>query len=325
MYNLDLIMTFITLKLIKKLIIVTYFVLTTYANFILSVSSTSYSVNNQANLTINIRTSTPISVLDIVLSDAFVVKSPVCRINSTSSTCNKVIPSTGNLIYVRFSFNFLTNMNYTLTFNITNPSYSESFSIQGLNGAVFFGNSGTLTIDPKKINCSMSSTSTIVGQSSNTTFLIKLETMQAGTTGQISLTVNSQQVFPNVINSSPSCSVDSFSTGCNLGQIFGSQVLSLNSVDIGVRANPIGMQLLVNSIRNSPFNSSFVNIKKYLVKYHNINFRSICKKNRIVHCTAAWFYYITIEFRIYSSRLGIDSWSSIECSIYPHPVFYSIN
>ena len=229
-----------------------------HANFVRSVTSTSYQVNDAANVTVNIRTSTAMSALDIVLSNVFGISSPQCRVNGVTATCNRIVPATGALYYIRYSFSFVANTNYTLFFNVTNPSYSDSFTIQGYNGATSFINSGSLVINPKTISCSMASSSTVVSMTSNATFLIGVSTLTAGTIGKLSVTVNAQTTFPNVINSSPLCMVDSFSASCSLGLVFGSQVLSISSVDVGIRPNGSQLNLFVNSIRNSPYNSSFV-------------------------------------------------------------------
>jgi hypothetical protein len=238
------------------------FFLTTISkcNFILTVTSTSYTVNDLSNVTINIRTTTTISTLDIVLFNVFGVSSPFCRINSTVVTCNRIIPATGSTVSIRYSYAFAANTNYTLSFNLTNPTYSDSFSIQAFNGAIAFSNTGTLTIIPKNIACSMTSTSSIVSQIANITMSIGVSTMSAGTTGQLSLSVNSQTIFPNVINSSPTCLVDNVVASCSLGLVFGYQILSVNPLNVGIRTGGIPLALIVSSMRNSPYNASFVNL-----------------------------------------------------------------
>lgn len=228
------------------------------SNFILSVSSTSYQVNDPASLTINIRTSTTITTLDVILSNVFVVASPACRVNGVAVSCNRIVPATGALVYVRFSYSFAASTNYTLFFNITNPSYSDSFSIQANNGATAFGNTGSLTINPKTITCSMASSSPVVSLTANATFLLSVSTMNSGTMGKLSISVNSQTAFPNVINTSPVCSVDGSSVACTLGQVFGVQILSISDVNVGIRPNGTQLNLFVNSVKNSPFNATFV-------------------------------------------------------------------
>lgn len=229
------------------------------ANFVLSVTSTSYQVNDAANVTVNIRTSTSIATLDIVLSNAFTIATPLCRVNAVAAVCNRIVPATGALLYIRFSFAFAASTNYTLMFNLTNPPYSDSFSIQAYNGPTSFLNSGSLPINPKTITCSMTSSSPVVSMTANATFLIGVSTLTTGTLGKVSLSVNSQTTFPNVINASPLCMVDTFAASCSLGQVFGSQVLSISAVDVGIRSNGSQLSLFLNSIKNSPYNSSFVN------------------------------------------------------------------
>jgi hypothetical protein len=246
---------------IRSLSFILFFLATiSKCNFILTVTSTSYTVNDLSNVTINIRTTTTISTLDIVLYNLFGVSSPFCRINGTVATCNQIIPATGNTVSIRYSYAFAANTNYTLSFNITNPAYSDSFSIQALNGAIAFANTGTLTIIPKNMACSMTSTSSTVSQSANITINIGVSTMSAGTNGQLSLSVNSQTIFPNVINTSPTCLVDNVAASCSLGLVFGYQILSVNPVNVGIRTGGIPLAIIVSSMRNSPYNSSFVNI-----------------------------------------------------------------
>lgn len=187
------------------------------ANFILSISSTSNQVSNAANMTVSIRTTTAIAALDIVLNNAFTIASPRCTVNAVAVNCSRVVPAMGSTIIVRFSFSFVASNNYTLLFNATNPVYSDSFSVQGYNGATAFGNSGSVTINPKTITCSIVVGSTVVSQLSNTTFYIAVSTLAANTSGQVSLSVNTQTIFPNIISASPTCYVDSSATACTLG------------------------------------------------------------------------------------------------------------
>lgn len=188
-----------------QLILTFYTLLTVNSNYIINVLSTSYLVNTPANLTISIRTSTTITALDIVLTNSFSISNPLCTVNATSAPCNRIIPSTGSNLLVRFSYNFQSNTNYTLGFNITNPSYADSFPVQGYIANTSFGNVGSLPIYPYPINCSMQSSSSIVNQLANTTFNIGVTTLASGTLGSISISVNSQTVYPNLINSSPAC------------------------------------------------------------------------------------------------------------------------
>ena len=134
------------------------------ANFILQTAATSYEVSNNANLTINIRTSTIISALDVVISNSFIVNAPSCYVNSNNTSCIKIVPPSGGTITIRFIYNFSTATNYTLMFNLVNPSYSDTFSIQAFNGWTSFRNSGSVAINPKTIRCSIASNSQIVSQ-----------------------------------------------------------------------------------------------------------------------------------------------------------------
>ncbi len=168
-----------------QLILTFYTLLVVNSNYILNVLSTSNLVNTPANLTISIRTSTTITALDIVLSNSFGIANPLCTVNATSTPCNRIIPSTGSNLLVRFSYNFQSNTNYTLGFNITNPSYADSFVVQGYIGNTSFANTGTFTINPYAINCSMQSSSSIVNQLANTTFNIGVTTLPSGTLGSI--------------------------------------------------------------------------------------------------------------------------------------------
>lgn len=234
-------------------------------------SSTSYQVSNAANMTVSIRTTTTITTLDIVLSNAFAIASPRCTVNAVATTCNRVVPSTGSTIIVRFSFSFSASNNYTLVFNASNPVYSDSFAVQAYNGATVFGNSGSVTINPKAINCSMVVSSTVVSQLSNTTFYLAVSTLAANTSGQVSLSVNTQTIFPNIISASPTCYADGQATSCTLGEVFGSQVLSVSAVNAGVRSDNSSLALTINSIRNSPYNSTFVTAQLNVGKHCNLD------------------------------------------------------
>lgn len=155
------------------------------SNYILNVLSTSYLINAPANLTISILTSTSLTALDIVLSNSFAITNPLCTVNATSTPCNRVIPSAGSNLLVRFSYNFQSNTIYTLGFNITNPTYADSFEVQGYIGSTSFGTAGSLIINPYSINCSMQSSSSFVNQLANTTFSIGVTTLPSGTMGRI--------------------------------------------------------------------------------------------------------------------------------------------
>lgn len=68
------------------------------------------------------------------------------------------------LYLIAILYNFSTATNYTLMFNLVNPSYSDTFSIQAFNGWTSFRNSGSVAINPKTIRCSIASNSQIVSQ-----------------------------------------------------------------------------------------------------------------------------------------------------------------
>ncbi len=187
------------------------------SNYIISVESTSYTVNTGGVMTIKIKTSTSYSLLDIAVSNVFTISNPACTLNATNTSCTRIVPSTGSYLRVRFSFNFTANQNYTLTFNTTNPVYSDSFVVQAFAATTTeFGNSGSINVLPKTMSCSMSPSSNVVSQISNVTFLLSVSTLPAGTLGKISLIVNSQTQFPNVFNTGPSCLADNASYSCTL-------------------------------------------------------------------------------------------------------------
>lgn len=127
-------------------------VATVTSNLIISVAVTSSFVGKITNITVNIKTSTPISVLDIYLSNAFTLNAaPYCSVNSTSKTCSRIVPETGNDLVVRFSSqNFVANTQYTLLFTAVNPLYSDNFLVRAANSGgstpAFFSTNGEISI-----------------------------------------------------------------------------------------------------------------------------------------------------------------------------------
>lgn len=103
----------------------------------------------------------------------------------------------------------------------------------------------------------MSSNSNVVNQLANATFLIGVSTMPLGSVGKISMTISGT----TVISVNPKCKIDGSQVNCTLGAYFLDKILSIESVNIGVRANGSSLNLLVSMIKNSPYNSSSVNKK----------------------------------------------------------------
>lgn len=298
-------------KHLIQLILTLTCIFLTRCNYILTVVSSSYSVNTPANLTITIRTSSTITALDIVLSNSFVINNPICSINATITSCNRIVPSTGTNLLVRFTYNFQNNTNYTLAFNLTNPFYADSFSVQGYVGSTSFINSGSLVINPFPISCSMQSSSPVVNQLGNTTFNIGVNTLPAGTIGSISIQVNSQEIYPNLINSSPSCFSQNLQYSCSLGTVFGVQVLTINSINVGVRANSTRLPLLINSIRNPPYNDTFVNIMLIIGKFYHSYSRLSGKKYLDLHNSTTCPHCLARKPFFSYSRMGLVSRSDI--------------
>lgn len=311
-------------KHLIHLIFILYSLFLSKSNYILTVISTSYSVNTPANLTITIRTTTIINALDIVLSNSFVISNPICSVNATATPCNRIVPSTGTNLFVRFSYNFQNNTNYTLVFNLSNPPYADSFSVQGYVGSTSFLNSGPLIINPYSINCSMQSSSSVVNQLANTTFNIGVKTLSSGTIGSISIQVNSQEIYQNLINSSPTCSSENFQYSCSLGTVFGVQVLTINSINVGARVNNTALPVLINSIRNPPYNATFVNIMLIIGKFYHSHSRLSRKKYLNLYTTATCTNYLAVKFFFSGARLGFISRTNIECIIFTNALFSTI-
>lgn len=175
-------------------------------------------MNTVSTVTVKIKTSTNMSSLDIQVNNAYSTVLTACMLNNSTIACTKIVPSSGTSIRIRYMYSFINGTNYTVTFNCTNPVYADSFLLQAFaNISTEFANSASVAILPKTITCTATAVSKVVSQSTNTIFNIGLSTLNTGTLGKILITVNTQAPqFPNIINSSPTCSVDSSSNECAL-------------------------------------------------------------------------------------------------------------
>ena len=166
---------------------------------------------------------------------------------------------TGSTISIRYSgLGLNSNTNYALTFSATNPLYADNFVLQGSATGTNFINTGTIEISPKSISCSMSSESHTVGKSSKTTFTLGLDTLAATDIGTIYISVDAQETFSDVINPSPTCQMNTTQYPCSLTEIFGQQTLTVSNTPVGKMADGTPRTLSITSIRNPPFNSTFV-------------------------------------------------------------------
>ena len=94
---------------------------------------------------------------------------------------------------------------------------------------------------------------------SNVEFSLSLESLPIGTIGQLFMKVSSQTIFPNIINSNPICTVDSDQYSCTLSEVFGEQILKINSAPVGRKADSSPLLVNIRTINNPPYNSTFVN------------------------------------------------------------------
>ena len=229
------------------------------SSLILLVTSSSPRVGSPNTITVVIKTSATITLLDFTLSNQFNLATPACVLNSTSTPCSLVSLASTSTSTIRLTgLALLSGTTYTITFTATNPPYADSFVIQASNSGISFINTGTLTISPNLITCSMSSSSPIVGASATAQFSIGVNTLSTGSTGSISILVDGQDTFPNVLNPSPICLSGNSTYPCSLTLIFGQQILTVSNVPVGKRSNGGSLSISVNSIRNPPFNSTFV-------------------------------------------------------------------
>lgn len=120
------------------------------ANYILSVNQTNNIVNAQNQLSISIKTSTPISNNSLIMffDQTYTINNSTCIVNSTSIPCDLSINSTTLQKILDLGMPFLNNTVYLFTINVINPYYSNNFLITANNLNTPFLSSGTATVNP---------------------------------------------------------------------------------------------------------------------------------------------------------------------------------
>jgi len=175
--------------------------------------------------------------------------SSICSVNGTSDSCvNRVSASYASVAYAS---TLAASTYYTLMVQVTNPSYATNFPVIASVGGVTFSNTGLVAITPKTIICSMTSASSIVGDSA--TGSITLQNSLPPANSKIVINSSHQTTFSNLFASSPTCSYFNTSLTCSLSSSFGQQFLTISSIPTSSN-----LTFSVSNINNAPFNSSFI-------------------------------------------------------------------
>jgi hypothetical protein len=242
-------------KLVLFVIIIALFCIAD-SNFILSVSQTNSIVNASNKLGITIKTSTAINnnSLIVYFVQAFTLNNNTCLINVTAINCPLSFNSTTALYSITLGMAFLTNTTYVLYVNVSNPYYSSNFQITASNLSTVFLTLGTVTIDPKTINSSLTGLSSQVGAQTIGIFSLNNDIVPANSIVYIQSAT--QTVFKNLMTSSVSCAMDSISLPCTVTTLFGNQILQISSVPA-----MINIVINVTSINNPPYNNTFIPIQ----------------------------------------------------------------
>jgi hypothetical protein len=208
------------------------------------------SANDQ--LAIKILTSAAISAnaLAISLTTDFTLASP-CLINGTAVACSFVTTTTA--VTATISSAFLASTYYTVTLNVTNPIYASNFPLSAAVGGSSFSNTGLITISAKTINCSLTPSSQLVGDTPIGYFQMSNDALPANSIISINSTL--QTTFPNLFNAGPACTISNASYSCSLSTSFGQQFLTINSPP-----QSLNLTLVVSTINNPPYNGSFASI-----------------------------------------------------------------
>jgi len=237
------------------------------AHFIISVTPSNSIVSVQDQLTVKVLTSANIAsnTLTITLPIDFVISAP-CLVNTVTSTCTYA--NTGTSVTATFSSIFSNGLNYNLTLTVTNPNYASNFLVNAAVSGSNFANTGIATITPKTIACSLTPSSSIVGEVTTGVFTIGNDALPANSIITINTTL--QTTFNNLFVSSPSCLTSNSPIPCSVSTNFGQQFLTITSV-------PTSANLIfsIMSINNPPYNGTFMDI--YLqIQNSNNNYMQVC-------------------------------------------------
>ena len=235
------------------IIFIPFILIIGYANLIISTTPSTSVVATVDYLTVRVLTSATITnnTHAITLTTDFALSAP-CQINSITAPCS--ITMSSSAVTAVFASSFASATYYNLTLNVTNPIYAANFPVTATVSGTSFSNSGLVTINPSTISCSMTSSSTFVGDIGIGNFLIGNSALPANSI----VTINSslQTNFSNLFTSNPSClSGSNSSLPCTVSTNFGLQYLTVNNVP-----QAAGLSIAVSSINNPPYNGSLYTI-----------------------------------------------------------------
>ena len=226
---------------------------TAASHLIISVTPSNSQVSATDLIAIKILTNASISTgaLSISFTTDFSIGSP-CLVENVTSSCTYSTTSTAKTVVFSAS-SFSAGTYYTLSISVTNPIFATNFMVSASAGSTAFSNTGLVTITPKTITCSMSSSSSVVGDVAVGYFSIGNDALPANSVMVINSSL--QTTFSNLFVSSPSCNSSGGSVPCSLSSSFGQQFLTISGLPTSAN-----LFLNVSSVNNAPYNSSLISI-----------------------------------------------------------------
>ena len=97
--------------------------------------------------------------------------------------------------------------------------------------------------------------------------------------------------------------------------------MTISSINVGTRTNNSRLPVLINSIRNPPYNATYVNHALILGKLYYYSSRLSRSKYRKLLNPATCSYCFAGEFILCHTRLGLIGWPNFECVIPAHTLF----
>jgi hypothetical protein len=234
------------------IILIALFLIIGGAHLIISVTPSNSIVSASDQLAIKILTSAAISsnTLSFSLTTDFAIASP-CLVNGTSVVCS--FTTTTTAVTATLASTMLASNYYVVTLNVTNPIYASNFPLSAAVSSTAFSNTGTITISAKNINCSLTPSTQLVGDTPIGYFQMNNDALPANSIVSINSTLQSS--FSNLFNSPPICSISNSTYSCSLSTSFGQQFLTINSPP-----QSANLAIAVSTINNPPYNGTFANI-----------------------------------------------------------------
>jgi hypothetical protein len=220
------------IKILKKTIINTQLFLTiallcfiAKTNYILSVNQTNSIVNANNMLAISIKTTTTINNNSLILyfDQTYTIDNSTCKVNTTVISCSLKYNATTSLYSITLGVAFSINTTTILYVNVTNPYYSNNFQITATNVNTAFLTSGTVIVNPKNINSTLTGLSSQVG--AQTIGIFSLNNDLIPTNSIIYIQSATQTIFKNLFTSSVMCMINNISLPCTVTTLFGNQIL----------------------------------------------------------------------------------------------------